>query len=370
MRASVETIVWAVDPALSLPSLPARQERALGHQDWTFHSPFRKERGKKGTLLEEDPSETFQHLAAWALHRFVARLRAPVRVIPLTAWESSASLAELAILGSEASSFPSSSFPGRGNAAMRSPAEHAALLNQLRASFGEVTERVRIPGMLPLEITEDPALPSRLRAELFLERCRSLDADLIFMASRGQSGPRRWLGGSFAETVSAVSGIPCLIMNPLWNRLTDYRSFSFATGLSKNSLATFERLCPWLAALNSRVRLLHFSGPSHPATSTPPVDPKTFLEAAGKYRVEARFDEQEEGLEQLIPTLLQEAEESGGFIGLDAPPPSLRRALRGSPLKRLIRSARAPILTACGAALAPRFELEETPEGVPVPGAA
>jgi len=242
----------------------------------------------------------------------------------------------------------------------------------LRATFAAVTERIRIPGLEPLEIIDEPALPMRLRAELFLSRTRDLGGQMIFLASRAQHGARRFLGGSFTETLAGLSPLPCLIMNPSWNRLTDYQSFSFATGFSKTSLAAFEILAPWLHALHARLRILHFRSLEPRSFHGSPISiaAEPFLEIARHQHLTHSLEIREEPLENLVPALLQDAEESGGFMGLDSPAPSLRRTLRGNPLKRLIRSARSPILTVCGAAVEEARLPREARELNPRPSAA
>jgi nucleotide-binding universal stress UspA family protein len=75
----------------------------------------------------------------------------------------------------------------------------------------------KIAGLKPVHVLGPTGASLREQVQSLLQYAHNEAADLIVASTRARRGPSRWFFGSFVETLSLVSDIPVLVVNPLWN---------------------------------------------------------------------------------------------------------------------------------------------------------
>lgn len=120
-----------------------------------------------------------------------------------------------------------------------------------------IVRGVGLTGLAPLTIHFEPKTALQDQVASLVDRAREARADLIALSTRAKSGPSRWLLGSFAESLSLVSEIPLLVVNPSWTRRTNFREILFATDFSPDSHAAFGKVIELARAQDAKIRLFH-----------------------------------------------------------------------------------------------------------------
>lgn len=111
--------------------------------------------------------------------------------------------------------------------------------------------------MEPLHILSGKFASLRGGVVELLKFAAKAKTDLIVLSTHARTGPKRWLLGSFAETMSNLSPIPILVAPPHWNLKSSSRTVLFATDFSKESIAAFDRLVAMAAKLEWRISIYH-----------------------------------------------------------------------------------------------------------------
>jgi nucleotide-binding universal stress UspA family protein len=108
---------------------------------------------------------------------------------------------------------------------------------------------------LDFVVLESHGLANRVAG--VVQRFRNLHADLVVVATRSQTGPKRWIAGSFAEEAVLQSGIPFLVVNPHWERRATFQKVFFPTDFSASSEKALEDVISLARELHAELTLYH-----------------------------------------------------------------------------------------------------------------
>lgn len=111
--------------------------------------------------------------------------------------------------------------------------------------------------MRPLHVLPEKFSSIRGGILALLKFTAKAKGDLIVLSTHARSGPKRWILGSFAETMSNLSPIPLLVAPPRWNPKSGDRTVLFATDFSSESLAAFDRLLVMAAKQDWRIAIFN-----------------------------------------------------------------------------------------------------------------
>jgi nucleotide-binding universal stress UspA family protein len=240
------------------------------------------------------------------------------------------------------------------------------LIEQVRTTGEEslqpILSRVRIPGLEPLQVLARPYLPVNEAVEELLDYSHSSGTDLIIASSRARRGPTRWIHGSFAETLALHSDVPTLVVNPLWNRIPEFRHVLFPTDFSDASKGAFQRVLEFARSLGAEITVFHkvkydLTPGVEVAFSAYPAYQELFSaeiearheEAMGLVREAARagvqahafIDYQLSG--SVAEAIVNRAERHPGIIAMVAHTGPVAAAVLGSSTRKVIRSAPVPV---------------------------
>lgn len=109
----------------------------------------------------------------------------------------------------------------------------------------------------PLHILGKKFYSQRGGAVELIRFANKVKADFIVLSTHARKAPKRWVLGSFAETLSALSDIPTLIAPPHWKSSGEKKEILFVTDFSLPSLIAFDRLLESAALYGWRVTLFH-----------------------------------------------------------------------------------------------------------------
>lgn len=115
----------------------------------------------------------------------------------------------------------------------------------------------RVPGLASYHVLATPTSNAREEAHALVSYAKSVGASLIVVSSHGRKGAKRWLLGSFAETLSLQSEVPLFVVHPRAKVPPRYRSILFPTDFSDSSHAAFLRVIEFAATQGCQVTLFH-----------------------------------------------------------------------------------------------------------------
>jgi nucleotide-binding universal stress UspA family protein len=117
-------------------------------------------------------------------------------------------------------------------------------------------------GLLPIAMLYGTALSKRMMALKLSEYAKQREADVIVVATHGESGIKRWLLGSFAELLIELSNTPLFIVNPdLINprqtAAVEFKTILFPTDFSERSKEAYLKAVDLAEKSKSKIRILH-----------------------------------------------------------------------------------------------------------------
>jgi nucleotide-binding universal stress UspA family protein len=201
---------------------------------------------------------------------------------------------------------------------------------------------------------ESPSLKSGV--ERVLDFAKKDRADLIALQTHSRTGFKRFLLGSFAETMILLSPVSLLILNPDASISTKVKRIIFATDLDKSADQGVARAAQFAKHAGASLRLLHIALPSY-SSKFKGQDPEV-----SKYRkhVDRRIEElvelaETQGVEcdavirddilSKTDLILKEAKSSKAeVVAVHSKSGPLRRLILGSVARHLVRAAKVPVL--------------------------
>jgi nucleotide-binding universal stress UspA family protein len=123
-------------------------------------------------------------------------------------------------------------------------------------------ERCRAEGIktLPLRVfthKKDDVPTLEGMASMLSNRAKRAGVEWVTLQTRGSSGAKRLLMGSFAETFLLTSSVPTLLLSPSADAWKRPRHLLFASDLSPASLVAFQAIAPMLSDMTLRISLLY-----------------------------------------------------------------------------------------------------------------
>ncbi|MCM0606282.1 MAG: universal stress protein [Xanthomonadaceae bacterium] len=120
--------------------------------------------------------------------------------------------------------------------------------------------RVVIPGIQPFHVVSAKSASARDQGHALIAYAKKIGAGLIVVSSHGRKGLRRWLLGSFAETLSLYSDVPLMIVHPTWHRTLEFKTILFPTDFSQGSSEAFAKVLRFAAENKSKIVLFYKEG--------------------------------------------------------------------------------------------------------------
>lgn len=113
------------------------------------------------------------------------------------------------------------------------------------------------PIFKPLNILAKKFSSMKGGADELIRFSKKARADLIVLSTHANKGAKRWLLGSFAETLSTLSDLPILIAPPNWSPQGERKSVLFITDFSEESHRAFSRLLEMAKKQNWNITVFH-----------------------------------------------------------------------------------------------------------------
>lgn len=308
--------------------------------------------------LLSDPRMTHQHRIIWsvdplensldALQASAAALRAlkggrcTLRVFPIYVWGASTPEA-----------IPN---PAQWNfIGIRTHAQRRLNALMKKSLMGQIH-------VAALEVPRTPSTGVSDGVTSVLEFAKRKRADLIVVATHGRRGPKRWVLGSFTETLLLASRVPVISVHPHWKKNLDFKTILFATDFSARSRSAFRQVIEFARAHSSRVVLFHrvaapFLAAVQPAFTAYDVYREAMLSEMRRCQelsdewirmgrlkgveVEARIDDFRS--RSVSHAVIQLAEKLGAVVALASQSGPVASALMGSHARKIVRNCRQPV---------------------------
>lgn len=201
---------------------------------------------------------------------------------------------------------------------------------------------------------ESPSLKSGV--ERVIDFAKKDRADLVALQTHSRTGFKRFLLGSFAETMMLLSPVSLVILNPDSSINPQTKRILFATDLDKSADEGVKKAAQFARHAGASLRLLHIALPSYSAKFKG-QDPEVT-----KYRkhVDRRIQELVDLAEtvgvdcdavirdDILPKtdlILKEAKASqADVVAVHSKSGPLRRLILGSVARQVVRAAKVPVL--------------------------
>lgn len=224
-------------------------------------------------------------------------------------------------------------------------------------------KKAKLTGVHALKVVSKPTLSIRDEAETMIAQAKSVDANLIVVASHGRKGIGRWLLGSFAETLALYSDIPLLILRPGQMKIPDFKSILFPTDFSEASRQAFDHVVAFAAQRKGRITLFHKSS----AVSYPVFDfglPEYYADYQTALEDEQRAHEKTaaqwaahakaRGVKTMVvfnrsrsesaaQAIVKQAKKEAGIIAMASHSGAFTSALLGSSTRQVLRHSTQPV---------------------------
>ncbi|MBY0471801.1 universal stress protein [bacterium] len=226
-----------------------------------------------------------------------------------------------------------------------------------------VLKQIKIPGVRPLKVVTEDSFAIRDGAKHLVNYAKKVGAEMIVVSSHGRKGLKRWLIGSFAETLSLYSDVPLYIVHPHWKKDPTVKKILFPTDFSDASGKAFHKLLNFASLQNAKVTLFNKVGgmafpafdlglPAYYATYANVIkeeladnqEKAKHWIALGKSRgvqVNVLFDRSHKV--SVVEAILKASEKMGGMIAMVSQTGNLYSILLGSTTRQVIRQSKQPV---------------------------
>jgi nucleotide-binding universal stress UspA family protein len=157
-----------------------------------------------------------------------------------------------------------------------------------------ISEKLRsylVEGVLPPKIISQVATSMTHTVDTLTQASIDLGADVILATTHGRSGFRRFISGSFTETLMARSALPVVVLGPHIKKSVKIempKKILFASDLSEESKEVFRRVLSMAKFMGAEVTVFHTL-----ALSFEPVfQSGVFLLGGGWVPIQANFGEE------------------------------------------------------------------------------
>jgi len=135
-------------------------------------------------------------------------------------------------------------------------------LEKKRALGQEKIERLLGPACQeircrPLRMLTKPYSSMKEGAQHLVRYARKVGASLIVVSTHARKAPARWFVGSFAETLSKLSDVPLLIVNPKWRPAEGKQRVLVPVDFSAQSIGVFRRIVELAAVRGWELTVFH-----------------------------------------------------------------------------------------------------------------
>lgn len=133
-----------------------------------------------------------------------------------------------------------------------------SLREKFEKTAKKIASRPELPGLKALTVLTGLNLSMRDKALDLVDYARAKGADVIVLTTHGNANIKRWVLGSFAESLMELpSGIPLLIVNPHWAGQCSFGDILFPTDFSDESRSAFWKVLDFAKTSRSRITLFH-----------------------------------------------------------------------------------------------------------------
>lgn len=106
----------------------------------------------------------------------------------------------------------------------------------------KIAKKFKLPKLERLKILRSTNSRKSAQTQDLLEFAKKKKSQLIVLGSHGRSGPKRWVLGSFAESLALKAKTPLLIVKPQSKRPMQFQEILFPTDFSKESKNVFAHI--------------------------------------------------------------------------------------------------------------------------------
>jgi nucleotide-binding universal stress UspA family protein len=123
--------------------------------------------------------------------------------------------------------------------------------------LNKILNRPDLPGVRSLRILATPTRSIREGVDQITRLAKRWKADLVVTTTRAHKGIRRWVMGSFAETLLLYSDVPILFINPYWKRTSPFNHILFCTDFSEESREAFKQVLKFAKSIGSKITVFN-----------------------------------------------------------------------------------------------------------------
>lgn len=216
--------------------------------------------------------------------------------------------------------------------------------------------------LLPLNVLADPEASQSDAINTLVEHAKVSGAQWIALASHGLKGPKRWILGSFAESLLLKSDVPLLIVNPRWAKVSPFKMVYFPTDFSAQSKEAFRQVLELAQDQKLSITLFHklitvpvytmeLGWVSYPYLDKAYMEMKgdldkeaaTLIEEAKKAGVKAHFVMDTKMGRSVSDALLRIVKKKPGLIAMAAQSGAARANWIGSVARSVVRNSPFPV---------------------------
>lgn len=252
----------------------------------------------------------------------------------------------------------------------------------------EILDQVKLHGIKPLHLISAPYLSIREGIEHLSRLAKRWRADLVVCGTHARRGIKRWVLGSFAETLLLYFDLPLLLVNPHWSQRSQFKEILFPTDFSDESREAFTSVLHVARSLKLSIRIFHKLIYDPPTFFALPVGTAPLYTEAYQWELDRRFENISDWAEQakeagvqastmidrnaedsVAHTIITEAKQRHSVIAMASRSGAARAALLGSTTRQVVRTAPFPVWVLHPQKKAPQKGKEATPVQ-PVQGVA
>lgn len=128
---------------------------------------------------------------------------------------------------------------------------------QARDELQRTLRGMKLDRVQDLRLLVSASSQLRDQAQVLVTYARDRDASVIAVATRARKGPKRWIMGSFTETLIHDSPVPLYVINPLDTVPRKLKHIFFPTDFSDASHAAFDQVVAVAKDMGAKITLFH-----------------------------------------------------------------------------------------------------------------
>jgi len=227
--------------------------------------------------------------------------------------------------------------------------------------FAKLIKGVQLKGLLPVKLMGLPYPTMRESTGEVLAFARRWKANLIVVGTHSRTGAKRWLMGSFSETLSLHSEIPLIVVNP-YQENPSVRKILFPTDFSQASHNVLGLVMDWAKIWRSSITVFH----RVPTDTNPGIESafgtygvfqdffserlgiarkegKAWLARLKERGISARLIIDQKSRGSVAEAITQTAKKMGGLIAIAGQGGAVSSVLLGSITRQVLRESLIPV---------------------------